>query len=89
MAYKHAEKPDRILANQELKQDSHWLSKEDRCLLTVHFILSEHVNAFPRTNVHKEHGGLFSSEVSEVNPIDLRKNKHQLLKQYIEEQKAT
>lgn len=63
------------LHHPEVKQDSYWLPKEDRCVLTGHFILSDHVNAFPSMNVHEEHGGLLSGVVTEVNPIDLRNSK--------------
>lgn len=76
MDHENGEKPALILAHQ-LHQLLIGSQKEDRCVLTVHFILSEHVNAFPRTNVHKEHGSLFSGEVTEVNPIDLRNSKKQ------------
>lgn len=59
------------------KSDNYWLIKVNRCVLTVHFILSEHVNAFARTNIHKEHGSLFSGEVIKVNPINLSNSKTQ------------
>lgn len=80
MAYEHGEKPGMIIAHQL----GHHLinlnktvigSQKRMCVLTIYFILSEHVNAFPRTNVHKERGSLFSGEVTEVNPIDLSNSK--------------